>query len=974
LHAALLLAVSLALCAQSAAQSPAEFLEPAPAPPHEFNVDKQAKKNIKPLRELVGHHDRINSVQFVPPDGKQAVSCSDDGTLRLWQLEDGREVRSITGLEGQLKALVVLAGSKQVITAGSSKVLYVCNLETGTVEQSLAGPTSCIVHLGVTVDRNYVVALDDAGNAYTWKLTDASPQCTPLPKHPAATGPLFSIRFSPDGKTLWATGDFLDVCRWSVGDWTPLEKVTLQSASPNRNFAISTNGKFLLTATHHTFCTAAQIPDSDKFDTSIRVMHVSSLSNIERVLPIGSDYFALLGGDGAIEFWRAKDEQFAGQFPMPVSAVTATTFALRQHQSLTGHVNGKLYLWDVNCLRERPEDDVWTAANETRQWLQDKQFDKLTAKADEYRKTRGCFASGESTLSAFYINLNLPKDNDWAAFQALLDEWHTAKPDSIAPLVEKAEALVSEGWAARGSGWASTVTQEGWRTFHEKLNAALDVIADAEKLDEKDPELYRIQMIICMGISLPREQMDAAFKKGTDIDPFYFPLYEQAASARLPRWSGANGELADWASDTCDTLLDRGDEVYARIALSLAGYNTTDYFAEMQLDWNRIKRGLKPLLETYDDSSYIAGRAGMLALLKYDHEIAAKALPILGFHRQEVNLLGSGIQLRRWQKWAEADEAAGDEEKLIVVDPKGVSCAALSADGRYLVTEGDGYGIQFRFWDTSTWQPFRQEPTFGRDSTVMALHPSEPMIAVAGGPIAQAQAGVRAGLSFGLELCDFSKGQQDFAALLGHNDVIQALAFSPDGALLASGGKDRLVCLRKIPLEAHADTLNLPSEVMGVVFTADGKTLAVATKNDGVTLWDVPSRKQIDKLPDAAAKYVSGKALATSHNGLKFAYLNADRRVTIYDWQAKANISTLRHVGGETLVIAFSSDDKLLATAGDSAKVQLWDVATGKELHGFFGHFQPIRNLFFLPDGNKLVSVADDATLRVWDISAYAGN
>jgi WD40 repeat protein len=63
-----------------------------------------------------------------------------------------------------------------------------------------------------------------------------------------------------------------------------------------------------------------------------------------------------------------------------------------------------------------------------------------------------------------------------------------------------------------------------------------------------------------------------------------------------------------------------------------------------------------------------------------------------------------------------------------------------------------------------------------------------------------------------------------------------------------------------------------------------------------------------------------------------------------------------------------------LATAGDSAKVQLWDVATGKELHGFFGHFQPIRNLFFLPDGNKLVSVADDATLRVWDISAYAGN
>ena len=98
-------------------------------------------------------------------------------------------------------------------------------------------------------------ALDEDGNACTWKLSDDSPQCTPLPKHPAATGPLKTIRFSPDGKTLWATGNFPEVCRWSVGDWQPQEKVTLQSASPNRLFAVSGDGHYIMTATPHTFCT-----------------------------------------------------------------------------------------------------------------------------------------------------------------------------------------------------------------------------------------------------------------------------------------------------------------------------------------------------------------------------------------------------------------------------------------------------------------------------------------------------------------------------------------------------------------------------------------------------------------------------------------------------------------------------------------------------------------------------------------------
>jgi WD40 repeat protein len=286
------------------------------------------------------------------------------------------------------------------------------------------------------------------------------------------------------------------------------------------------------------------------------------------------------------------------------------------------------------------------------------------------------------------------------------------------------------------------------------------------------------------------------------------------------------------------------------------------------------------------------------------------------------------------------------------------------------VTVGTGNGVRFRFWDPHTWKSVQTDYLSGRDSTVAGFHPTQPIFALAGGPHAEPDPNGKEALSSGLEAIDYSKGQE-ISLLLGHSDVVRALAFSPDGAFLASGGADRNVCLRKIPLERDADHLILPSEITGLAYMSDGKTLVVATQNDGVSLWDVQSQKQTDKLPNAQAKYVNGKALATSHDGLQIAYLNADNRVAVYDLKTKADISTLRPIGGETFAIAFSPDDKLLATGGESAKVQLWEVATGKELHGFRGHFGPIRSLLFLSDDKKLVTLAEDATLRVWNYAPY---
>jgi WD40 repeat protein len=167
----------------------------------------------------------------------------------------------------------------------------------------------------------------------------------------------------------------------------------------------------------------------------------------------------------------------------------------------------------------------------------------------------------------------------------------------------------------------------------------------------------------------------------------------------------------------------------------------------------------------------------------------------------------------------------------------------------------------------------------------------------------------------------------------------------------------------KQTLAGHRDS------VLGVCFTSDGKTLASASKDKTVRLWDAGAGQPAGTLEGHAGEVMSVAVSPDDRLLASCGGKDGQGELLLWDAKEQRQVASLPGPNWKLYDVAFNHDGSLLASVGHGDQVKLYDVASRTE-YANMESGQPIlaRRVLFTADGRKLITCGD--FLNVYDVAA----
>jgi len=207
-----------------------------------------------------------------------------------------------------------------------------------------------------------------------------------------------------------------------------------------------------------------------------------------------------------------------------------------------------------------------------------------------------------------------------------------------------------------------------------------------------------------------------------------------------------------------------------------------------------------------------------------------------------------------------------------------------------------------------------------------------------------------------------------------HQDIVHAVAWSPNSTEVVSGGNDENAILwnwdttiTRVVYTGHSDY------VLSVAYSHDGTKVASGDASGSVKIWSSQNGVPVKGFNHGTgASYVYD--VAWSPNADRVVTCGSDHNAKIWNMDP-TEPNPLETFSGHTNnvnSVEYSPDGSKVVSGGDDNKVWIWKASDGSEIRKIDGHPLSVKAVAWSPDGTKIVSGSEDNSAKIWD--AATGN
>jgi WD40 repeat protein len=294
------------------------------------------------FRSLQGHTDVIQNVAL-SPDGKTIASASDDGTVKIWELEgdNSSPIKEIKDQGGWVRAVVFLS-DRQIITAGQDKNIKIIDIASGKVVKTLSGHTNLINSLAISPSNDLLVSGSYDNTVNIWQISTGK-LLRSLKGH---TDKIWSVAISPNGNEIVSAGRDKTILIWDVKTGAIL-KTLIGSVTGVTCVLFTPNGKQVISGSSDKVIRVWDIASSKQLFT---LSNQGDGDTIGAITITSDGKYLLSGGKdnpNSIRLWDLQTKSLLWNFIGHTDLVTSLVITPDNLQLISSSQDKRINIWQI---------------------------------------------------------------------------------------------------------------------------------------------------------------------------------------------------------------------------------------------------------------------------------------------------------------------------------------------------------------------------------------------------------------------------------------------------------------------------------------------------------------------------------------------------------------------------------------------------------------------------------------------------